>query len=62
MPFIGKPLPGGSSIMAAGLNEMDTACLVARVLPAGTFSTKDALDDGNAYGSSHGNGLQREIY
>jgi hypothetical protein len=26
--------------------------LLPRDLPAGTFSTKDALDDGNAYGSA----------
>jgi hypothetical protein len=28
--------------------------LLPRDLPAGTFSTKDALDDGNAYGSAIG--------
>ncbi|WP_288198672.1 hypothetical protein [uncultured Pleomorphomonas sp.] len=31
---------------------MQTARLQNRDFPAGTFSTKDALDDGNAYGSA----------
>jgi len=35
-----------------GTKEMHATRLQSRDFPAGTFSTKDALDDGNAYDSA----------